>query len=171
MLAIAGLVNAALLFSRAGFLEDLREIFPPARTQGDKDASRFLETIERLIDGCRTQSEDVWNAAMELSLTILRVNHSSAYATAAELPAILCSLPVDVWAEYLTDFRDLVSSIGIGAIGFCLGTLPDQYQRHGPERTGGFVKAVVEVATSYGATAGQWFLERKTQAAKRMLAC
>ena len=112
---------------------------------------------------------NVWVPAMELALKLTAWDVSSARGTLESLPGSLRKVPVAEVGPYLDDFHLLVEHIGIRVNGICLNDLPAWYARYGTERTRAFVSCAGQAARDYGAIAGQYFLERKTAAAKEML--
>jgi hypothetical protein len=82
---------------------------------------------------------------------------------------VLQRLPGGTTVAYLRCSNQLASTIGPRAMGFSLKQLPRLLAKHGLAPTTTFVDAAADVGQAYGPTAGQWFLERKTDAAKGLL--
>jgi hypothetical protein len=70
---------------------------------------------------------------------------------------------------YVRAFHRLAKAMGIRIVGYGLNVLPRIFAKYGNERAVDFVNSASMVAETYGVTAGDSFLERKTVAAKEVL--
>jgi hypothetical protein len=159
----------ALELGHEEVLADLEAIIPPGHVGESKDSERLITSLAKVGKACRSRGEEIWCRAMNLVLSLGTRNHSSAYVTARRLAKSLEQMPSETVLAYLEDFRILVDAIGIRVVGFSLRELPRLYEKYGRARTHAFVHAAASAAGSYGTTAGQWFYERKTGAAKEYL--
>ncbi len=167
ILGVCNISHKALKWERVDYLERLKKTVPAEKMMEDYHAEKLIPAFAQLSETCAERGKDLWCQAMELILLIAEENYSSAYATARKLS--LEKISPDTASAYLEDFVKLVKSIGIRVIGFGLKQLPELYEKYGTERTRTFVEAAVSAAEAYGAMAGQWFLERRTAAAREML--
>ena len=164
--AVARIAHRAASHHRRDLLEKLVEIFPAGKMEESRDAEHLLPAMARATEAA---ASNAWVPAMELALKLTARDVSSARGTLESLPASLRKVPVAVVGPYLDDFHLLVEHIGIRVNGICLNELPAWYARHGTERTRAFVSCAAQAGRDYGTVAGQYFLERKTAAAKEML--
>lgn len=167
ILGVCNISHKALKWERVDYLDRLTKTVPAEKMMEDYHAEKLVPALAQLSETCAERGRDLWCHAMELILLIAEENSSSAYATARKLS--LEKISPDTASAYLEDFVKLVKSIGIRVIGFGLKRLPELYKKHGSERTRSFVEGAASAAEAYGAMAGQWFLERRTAAAREML--
>jgi hypothetical protein len=165
--AAARLAQRAASHHRTGLLQTLVDVFPAQKADESREAEKLLPAMRAATEAA---GDAAWPAAMELALELTRNDVSSARGTLDSLPGVIRQVPVADLGPYLEDFRMLVEHIGIRVNRICLTELPAWYRRHGSERTRAFVSCACQVAEEYGAVAGQHFLERRTAAAKEMLA-
>jgi hypothetical protein len=159
----------ALAWSRPDLLERLAAALPADKTLESADAEKLLPALGRLSELCGAQGEACWTPALDLVITFAEGNLSSAYVAARDLPKSLKKLGSSAAPAYLAAFDRLAHAIGLRVVSFGLKELPGLYERYGVERAHAFATTAAEAAETYGATAGQWFLERKTAAARELL--
>lgn len=167
ILGVCSIGHKALKWERVDYLERLTKTVPAEKMMEDYHAEKLVPALAQLSETCAGRGKDLWCQAMELILLVAEENYSSAYATARKIP--MEKISPDTAPAYLEDFVRLVKCIGIRVIGFGLKQLPELYRKYGTERTRSFVEGSASAAEAYGAMAGQWFLERKTAAAREML--
>ncbi|MCC6537149.1 MAG: hypothetical protein IT162_06340 [Bryobacterales bacterium] len=138
------------------WLQRLVAAVPLAKMEDSKDAERLAPALVPVRE------------ALPALVTLAEHSPSAAYGTAKALPAALKK--VENRAVYLEDFALLAGSVGLSASGFVLDTLPGLYRSAGVENTRRWVALAAECARTYGAAAGQAFLERKTPASRSALA-
>jgi hypothetical protein len=167
ILGVCSISHKALKWKRVDYLDRLTKTVPAEKMMEDYHAEKLIPAFAQLSEACAERGKELWCQAMELILSIAEEDYSSAYATARKLS--LEKIPPDTASAYLENFVKLVKSIGIRVIGFGLKQLPELYKKHGTERTRSFVEGAASAAEAYGAMAGQWFLERRTAAAREIL--
>lgn len=96
---------------REHLLESLLAAFPPAHVFDTREHERLLPAMAPLPP-----------SALAVLLVIIPANVSSAADTARRLPPVLAKHPDP--EAYLRAFREVVSCLGIRAVGFCLSRLP-----------------------------------------------
>lgn len=168
-LGISRLARHILDRDHPGEIERIETTVPPSRTFESRDAARLIPALADLSDACAALGTEAPSRALELTLEVAGRNLSSAFALARGLPGQLRHLPRETALFYLEDFSHGLKAVGIRLVGFGLSQLPGFYGRYGIERTRRFMEKLVEVAEAYGPTAGQWFFERRTAAAREML--
>jgi hypothetical protein len=166
--------RAALAWKAPDNLDKLAAIVDPqawrGMGEGDRNlASELLRCWGELGVTCEPSGEEAWKLAMRLMLLLAEENPSSAQWAAQALPRGLRRLPGGMTVAYLRCCNQLASTIGPRATGFSVRLLPRLLAQHGIAPTTTFVDAAADVGQAYGPTAGQWFLERKTAAAKGLL--
>jgi hypothetical protein len=166
--------RAALRWKAPDLLDKLASIVAPkgwpAMSEVDRNlSSDLLRSWGELGATCEASGEESWKLAIPMVPPLAEENTSSAQWTAQQLPRVLQRLPREMTIPYLRCFRQLASAIGTRALGFALRRLPRLLAEHGVAAATSFVNVAAEVGQAYGPTAGQWFLERKTGAAKGML--
>jgi hypothetical protein len=164
--AVARIAQRAANHHRGDLLEKLVEVFPATRMEESKEAEQLLPAMAEATEAV---ADIAWIPAMELALALAARDVSSARGTLRALPGSLSRVPQGDKGAYLDDFRLLVESIGIRVNGVCLKELPDWYSQGGSQRTREFVSMACETARKYGVLSGQFFLERKTAAARQRL--
>lgn len=168
-LGISRLARSLLERGRQREIERIETTVPPNRTYESRDAARLIPALADLSDACAALGNEASNRTLELTLEVAGRNLSSAYALARGLPGRLRRLPRETALFYLDDFHHGLQAVGIRLVGFGLNQLPDFYGRYGIERTRSFMEKLAAVAEAYGPTAGQWFFERRTTAAREIL--
>ncbi len=138
------------------WLQRLVAAVPLSKMEESKDAERLVPALVPVRE------------ALPALVTLAERSISSAYGTAKALPASLKK--VENRQEYLDDFALLAGTVGLSSCGFVLEALPGLYRSAGASPTRRWVALAAECARAYGASAGQAFLERKTQAARSALA-
>jgi hypothetical protein len=137
--------------------------------RGDRGAHRLFRAMPSWDRWPEMYGVDVWRAVLFLVLAITSESCSSAEYVVRRLQKVLRQMKGDLRVRFVADVRTLVDAIGIRVIGFSLGELPSWYQTYGVDCTREFVRTATACAERYGRTAGDWFLERKTAAARGML--
>lgn len=137
------------------WLQRLVAAVPLSKMEDSKDAERLVPALVPVRE------------ALPALVTLAEHSVSSAYGTAKALPASLKK--VQNRQDYLDDFALLADSVGLSSCGFVLDTLPSLYRSAGVAQARRLVALAAECAREYGASAGQAFLERKTQAARSAL--
>ncbi|MDP2605018.1 MAG: hypothetical protein Q8S00_20930 [Deltaproteobacteria bacterium] len=169
VLGMCQLAQRAIQWGRTDYLTSLATIVPPERTGESSDAKKLIPALAQLSEACAERGEATWCRALDLILTLAEKSYSSSYVTAQKLPRHLQTCSPDAAVAYLEDFCALAKAVGIRIVGFGLGRLPTFYKKYGLERTRTFIHRAVLATKSYGVTAGQWFYEMKTAAARQML--
>lgn len=163
--AAAALVHRAASHHCGGLVDKLVATFPAERMEESRDAEKLLPALA----GAAQAAGDAFAPALELALALVARDVSSARGALRSLPGALRGVPAGSEGFYLDDFRLLIEHIGIGVNGVCLTDLPRWYASFGAERTRAFVSRACQAAHAFGRIAGQYFLERKTPAARDML--
>jgi hypothetical protein len=169
VLGICHIAHRALKWKRIDYLKKLEEIIPPERTMESADSSKLIPALAQLSEACVEKGEAFWCQAFDLIFTLAEKNYSSAYAVARDIPKRLGTLPPKAELPYIQDFHRLALTNGIRVVGFGINKLPVFYEKYGLQRTRKFVEATAKVAETYGVTAGQWFYELRTTAARELL--
>ena len=162
--AIAGIAHQAAASRRIDLLQGLTAAFPAAKMEEGKDAEHLLKDLHLL-----TEATQAFPEALELGIALIERDISAARAACKQTAAVLGKLASNLHAGYLEDFRHILEAIGIRANGQCLRALPDLYRTHSIEGVRQFVALACQAAQSYGALAGEAFLDRRTDAAKLAL--
>jgi hypothetical protein len=165
ILGICHVANGARKLGHIDYLKRIMETIPPE----GKDANKLIPALAQLNEECIKRGEEIWCQTMDLILILAERNYSSAHVTARRLSKPVQELPPDVVLSYIKDFQKLVHAIGIRVVGFSTKSLPAFYGKFGKERTHRFIETTVLVAEYYGTTAGQWFYEQRTSAARELL--
>jgi hypothetical protein len=169
VVGISRLARDLITRGQLGRLEEIAATIPPDRTFEPQDAARLIPSLALLAEACSAMGPDVGDRALDLVLEAAKRNLSSAYALSRDLPDRLQPLPRESTLPYLEDFHRAVKAVGLRVVGFGLNELPGLYGRFGIDRTREFVERLAAVAEAYGPTAGQWFFERRTAAAREIL--
>jgi hypothetical protein len=135
----------------------------------DPHAGQFVNAMPAWEEFPRIYGETVWPAALRLILAVSAQCCSSGEYLLRKLPKTIGGLGNNIRLNYLVEFHSAIEVIGIRAVRFGLRTLPDLYIRHDAARVRAFVAGAVATANQCGPTAGDWFLDRKTSAARAML--
>jgi hypothetical protein len=154
------------LCSQAGRPELLREIAeaaPPDAVAESKDARRALPQL--VATWKELEPETVADLA-PLFCALAHQSLGSAYYAAREIPKQRRSAPQ---RHYLQQFTALAEAVGIQAVGFALKQLPALYEKLGEAAVERFVGQAAEAGRMYGSTAAMWFLEAKTETARRQM--
>ncbi|MBK5292650.1 MAG: hypothetical protein JJE04_13350, partial [Acidobacteriia bacterium] len=162
--AMAGIAHQAAASRRLDLLQALTTAFPAIKMEEGRDAEHLLKALHLL-----TQATQAFPEALQLGIALIERDISAARATCKEAAATLGKLASNLHAPYLEDFRLLLEAIGIRVNGHCLRTLPGLYRKHSIDAVRRFVALACEAAQSYGVLAGEAFLDRKTDAARRTL--
>jgi hypothetical protein len=152
------------LCSQAGRPELLRDIVdsaPPEAVAEDKDSRRALP---QLVDTWNSLGPDAGVELAPLFCALARQSLSSAYYAVREIAKLQSPPPQ---RHYLQQFAALAAVVGIRVTGFSLKQLPSLYEKLGEPGVEAFVKQALEVGRMYGPTAAMWFLEGKTESARR----
>jgi hypothetical protein len=169
ILAACRIAQRAVAWGERGYIERVKATILPERLGESRDAERLLPALAQLSDSCADHGQALWCDAFDLILTLAGANYSSAYVVARDLPKRLRRCPPDAALLYVEDFHRLVGVMGIRVAGFGLNDLPKLYRKCGLTPTRAFVEAARATAEAYGVTAGQWFCEQKTEAARNVL--
>jgi hypothetical protein len=169
LVGICSIAHRSLKWARLDYLDKLSETIPPQKTLENADTNKLIPSIAQLSELCFDKGKACWCCGLDLVLTLADTNCSSAYVATRELRKILPRLSANAWRSYLEDFHKLAGAVGIRVVGFATKKLPGFYEKFGVERTRAFVDATAIAAKTYGVTAGQWFYERKTLAARELL--
>ncbi len=141
--------------ARVELLQRLVAAVPVASMEDSRDAERLIPALARVPE------------ALGAIVALAERNPSSAYGACQGLPAALKKLTAgEARAGFLDDFCRLAETVGISSVGFALNTLPGLYGKLGLEPTRQFVSLAADCTRQYGQSAGQAFLERKTQASR-----
>jgi hypothetical protein len=159
----------ALQWGKGEYLELLLQAVPASRTEESRDAKRLIPVLADLSDACGQYGEACWDSAVNVVLVFSSMNLSSAWFAARELRKQATVMAPETLVPYLEDLLKLATTIGIRIVAFGTKTLPTLYGEYGHERTRAFVEAAALAATRYGVTAGQWFCEQRTAAARELL--
>ena len=129
----------------------------------------MIKATAHLTEISAERGELLWCGLMELILDLSSQSYESASFAADNLPKRIKEFSSEGALLYVQAFNRLTKAMGIRVVGYGLNDLPRIFVKHGNERALGFVNSASLVADTYGVTAGQQFLERRTVAAKGAL--
>jgi hypothetical protein len=161
--AIAAIAHSAVAHHRIDLLESLVAAFPAAKMEESRDAERLLPAIA----SAAAAAGPAWPQLLAAAITLTRLDVSSACGTCKSLPKAIAR--VSDPAAYLADVDSILGAIGLRAIGLCLKTLPAWHSIHPVENVRRFVQVACAASREFGVLSGMAFLERKTDAARRLL--
>lgn len=170
LLAICRLARVTLSSGRKDLLDRVPQVVSLEAMMDSRDAGRFLPALAAAAVAVQASSPALACEFVQLLLDTASQNVSSGYAAAVALPRAMKALAPDAAAAYVRGVAGVVGSAGIRLLGFCLKKLPAVYRRHGADKASAFVEQAVVVGRTQGATAAEWFLARRTAAAREALA-
>lgn len=153
-LADTAAVKAIAAIARAGradsgrcstLLPKLVDAFPLKMIEDSRDAERFLPALGRAIEA----SGEGWAEALELAITLVANDPSSAYGTLEAIPKALAKAQ-DKQA-YLAAFASLAKAMGNRVAGLCLKKLPGAGRAQ--------IDTTLDLADRYGVLAAERYLE------------
>jgi len=169
ILGVSTFAHRAITLGRNEYLAELENVAPPTKVRRVKAASDMIDAVGTLTEICLERGEILWFRIMDLIFALSRKSFESASFAAANLPKRVQQFSADGAVLYVQAFHSLVQAMGIRVTGYGLNELPKIFAKYGNERAVSFVNSASLAADTYGVTAGQCFLERKTVASKNAL--
>jgi hypothetical protein len=167
LLPIARFLAAAAKAGEVAWAEPMEAMAQTAME--DPDSGKFFAAFPAWDELPQIYGPQHWRPALALVFAAAAQSCSSASHLMGELPKTLRRMDDTRRTAYLADFLTLVKTVGIQVVGFNLDTVPAMYEKYGVDRMHEFLAAGAASAELYGKTAGEWFLERKTRAARQFL--
>lgn len=164
-------VSSALI--KAGdtaLLEELEKTVTIEEMMESHDACRLLPELGHLVQEVEPLGDGMVAIVVDAIVSTAKQNVSSAFAATRSLRGLPDSMSDDVAAACVRAIARILKTAGNRALGACARRLPKLYARHGIGKMDAFIEAAADVSTLYGTTAGIRFLERRTAAAREMLA-
>jgi hypothetical protein len=169
MLGALRVASALIRAGESALLEELEKAVTLDEMMESHDACRLLPELGHLVQEVEPLGEGMVAIVVDAIVSSAKQNISSAFAATRSLRALPDSMSDDVAAACVRAIARILKAAGNRALGACARKLPKLYARHGIDKMDAFIDAAAEVSTLYGTTAGIWFLERRTAAAREML--
>jgi hypothetical protein len=169
ILGVSAVAHTAISLRVNEYLERLERVAPPAKVRRAKGAAEMIKAAAHLTEVSAEHGQVLWCELMDLIFELSSRSYESASFAAKNLPKKIKEFSREDAVLYVRAFHRLAKAMGIRIVGYGLNVLPGIFAKHGIERAVNFVNSASLVADTYGVTAGDWFLERKTVAAKEAL--
>jgi len=166
LLGVCRLASMAIASGRGKIMSVLCAAVPVELMYSKRDARRIIPAAERTCGFAEEKQSGLGSRALALIAGVAGGDVSSAYIVAVRLRRILGKLPDGIMCPYLDDVYALTAAAGTRVTAFCLQELPSIYVKHGIDDATRFTGTATAIAERYGTTAAEWFLARKTKAAK-----
>ncbi|MFN7992603.1 MAG: hypothetical protein U0Q18_03335 [Bryobacteraceae bacterium] len=166
LLRIAGFLGAAAAAGEsesAGWIQRMAQ----AGALEDPGLDRFFAALPDWEALPQIFGRHGWRPALRVAFAAAMQSCSSGEHLLREMPKVMSRMDATLVEPYAADFLRLVDAIGIQVINFGLDRLPGLYRERGPSGSHAFVSAAVDAAALFGRTAGEWFIQGKTQAARQ----
>lgn len=164
---LKGLLSLGLALFRLAdtrVLEEFEKKCSPKVLKDDEHAEQFIVKCGAAIHRI---PKEIQNKYLALCMTATPQSFGSALFIASDLPKKLEQLEGNVKDHYIDSFTQIVSKVGICAVGFCSGRLHKLFSTCPLGEVQKLVKVVCEIASKYGSVAAFDFIEKEEPPSKR----